>query len=219
MMFLVLLVTFTCFCITVSFGPIRITGGVGGGNKTVPKVHSNEPAVRCVGEVLGEVALMNTLLMTLVTMFPVVMGVVAGCFRTATNLFATLTFDNSSVVVIINITLRAAHRLRTRVSLHGCGNFLSWFLAMGENGACRFGARKYSQYKGERAIYGSLQGVRCSHHVGKQCTPHYNRKKGYGKHCHGILCKYKWTYSQQDHGEGCWELSVVKRLQGQVCPQ
>ncbi len=111
-----LVVNFTCFCTAVRFGPIRVTGGLHGGNNTVPNVHPNRPAASFVSGVLSEVALLNTLFLDIITVLPVTINGV-------NNVGVSL--NNASMLVVINITLSAMHDLRSRVVVHRCGKFLS----------------------------------------------------------------------------------------------
>lgn len=115
---------FTCFCASVRCGPIRVTGGLGTGGNAIPNVHPNTPATSCVEGVLSEVALVKTVFLTIVTVIPLVCNTTSKVKRVSVN--------NASVVVMINITLRAIGRLRSRVVVHRCGNFLSWL----EGGRC-----------------------------------------------------------------------------------
>lgn len=66
------MVFFTCFCDAVRCGPVRVTGGLHGGGNTVPNVHPNGPASSCVVEILVELALVNILVLSIITLLPVI---------------------------------------------------------------------------------------------------------------------------------------------------
>lgn len=106
---------FTCFCASVAFGPVRVTGGVGGDNKFVPKVHPNGPAISCLAGVLGCVVFINTYNLVVMRIVPCFFG----------NIFNTgISFNKASLVVVMNIMLRAVGGVRSRVLMEGCAKFL-----------------------------------------------------------------------------------------------
>lgn len=115
-----LVVTFACFCTFVRIGPRRITRGLGGRNNCVPNVHPKGGARRCLAHILCHLALINTLFLAIVSVLPMF-------FVGVTKLPRSTRVKNADLLVIINITLRAVGRLRTRLIGHRCGNFVGWF--------------------------------------------------------------------------------------------
>ena len=122
--FLVLLIAFAFFYISISFDPIEVANNIKNNGGAIPGIRSGRPTVDFIRKVLNRITLVGALLVAVIACVPMLITNIVYMIDPLNTSFGALAFGGSSMMIVVGVALETVRELEAQMSLRNYKGFL-----------------------------------------------------------------------------------------------
>ena len=122
--FLVLLIAFAFFYISISFNPVEVANNIKNNGGAIPGIRSGRPTVEFIKKVLNRITLVGALLVAVIACVPMIITNVVYMIDATNTSFGALAFGGSSMMIVVGVALETVRELEAQMSLRNYKGFL-----------------------------------------------------------------------------------------------
>ena len=122
--FLILLIAFAFFYISISFDPIEVANNIKNNGGAIPGIRSGRPTVDFIRKVLNRITLVGALLVAVIACVPMLITNIVYMIDPMNTSFTALAFGGSSMMIVVGVALETVRELEAQMSLRNYKGFL-----------------------------------------------------------------------------------------------
>ncbi len=116
--FLVLILFFSYFYISISFNPIEVANNLKKNGGFIPGIRPGKPTSDYITKVLNKVTLMGAFFLAVIAVLPLVANIISG------NRMSGIAFAGTSIIIVVGVALETAREIEAQMTMRHYKGFL-----------------------------------------------------------------------------------------------